>query len=130
MKIYSAQDFLISNVYNLRFLKSATTLFLVVNNIKVTFLLITKGCVSCNQNFAISNSQKIRSNLKYFENLCRKTFKIQSRSSIENLFKARVGCKLNSFHFISYLVQCNCNRRSGRNQYCCVRSQKPTGSAR
>ena len=53
MKIYSAQDFLISNVYNLRFLKSATTLFLVVNDIKVTFLLITKGCVSCNQNFAI-----------------------------------------------------------------------------
>ena len=86
MKIYSAQDFLISYVYNLRFLKSVTTLFPVVNNIKVTFLLITKGCVSCNQNFAISNSQKICSNLKYFENLCRKTFKIQSRSSIENLF--------------------------------------------
>ena len=70
MKIYSAQDFLISNVYNLRFLKSATTLFLVVNNIKVTFLLITKGCVSCNQNFAISNFQKIQSLiLKHFENL-------------------------------------------------------------
>ena len=69
MKIYSAQDFLISYVYNLRFLKSVTTLFPVVNNIKVTFLLITKGFVSCNQNFAISNSQKIRSNLKYFENI-------------------------------------------------------------
>ena len=53
-------------------------------------------------------------------------------SGIENLFLLlapkiqRMGCNERNLCFTQ--VQCNCNRRSGRNQYCSVRSPKPTRS--